>query len=113
MGTASVVFPFLGQTLVSYAAVVSVVTGALRDNTKNGCLGDYNHGHKSLGHQIKKRPPTCKVVRSEKALFIFPSPTSPQNNVEIMWRGRLIQNQHCIAGGKGEMNTKITFQQDT
>ena len=27
--------------------------------------------------------------------------------------GRLVQNQHCIGGGEGEMKTKITFQQDS
>ena len=68
----------------------------------------YNHDHKSLGHQRKDHP-----LASKKALFIFPSPPFRQNNVEIMWRGRLVPNQHCSGGGEGEMKTKITFQQDS
>ena len=61
----------------------------------------------------KEKTTHLRVHTSEKALFIFPSPPFPQNNVEIMWRGRLVPNQHCSGVGEGEMKTKITFQQDT
>ena len=48
-----------------------------------------------------------------EGIIHFPEPPFPQSNVEIMWRGRLVPNQHCSGGGEGEMKTKVTFQQDT
>ena len=40
---------------------------------------------KPLVPRVKKRPPPCKVLKGEKALFIFPRPPSSENNSDHDW----------------------------
>ena len=51
----------------------------------------------------KEKTTHLQSLKKREGINHFPEHPSPKNNVEMMCRGKLVQNQHCIGDGEGEI----------